>query len=126
MAINKNFVIKNGAEINTNLFVADSSTNKIGIGTTVPQYSLHVGGSRGGIGATDITIVGVATVGTSSSESAAFSVLGVSTFQGDVNFLGSAGVSTITFDASLDKLNFADNARATFGASDDLQIFHDG
>ena len=34
MAINKNFVIKNGAEINTNLFVADSSTNKIGIGTT--------------------------------------------------------------------------------------------
>jgi len=126
MAINKNFVIKNGAEINTNLFVADSSTNKIGIGTTVPQYSLHVGGSRGGIGATDITIVGVATVGTSSSESAAFSVLGISTFQGDVNFLGSAGVSTITFDASLDKLNFADNARATFGASDDLQIFHDG
>jgi hypothetical protein len=126
MAINKNFVIKNGAEINTNLFVADSSTNKIGIGTTVPQYSLHVGGSRGGIGATDITIVGVATVGTSSSESAAFSVLGVSTFQGDVNFLGSAGVSTITFDASLDKLNFADNARATFGAGDDLQIFHDG
>ena len=126
MAINKNFVIKNGAEINTNLFVADSSTNKIGIGTTVPQYSLHVGGSRGGIGATDITIVGVATVGTSSSESAAFSVLGVSTFQGDVNFLGSAGVSTITFDASLDKLNFADNARATFGAGDDLQIYHDG
>ena len=126
MAINKNFVIKNGAEINTNLFVADSSTNKIGIGTTVPQYSLHIGGSRGGIGATDITIVGVATVGTSSSESAAFSVLGVSTFQGDVNFLGSAGVSTITFDASLDKLNFADNARATFGASDDLQIYHDG
>ena len=126
MAINKNFVIKNGAEINTNLFVADSSTNKIGIGTTVPQYSLHVGGSRGGIGATDITIVGVATVGTSSSESAAFSVLGISTFQGDVNFLGSAGVSTITFDASLDKLNFADNARATFGAGDDLQIFHDG
>ena len=126
MAINKNFVIKNGAEINTNLFVADSSTNKIGIGTTVPQYRLHVGGSRGGIGATDITIVGVATVGTSSSESAAFSVLGVSTFQGDVNFLGSAGISTITFDASLDKLNFADNARATFGASDDLQIFHDG
>ena len=39
------------------------------------------------------------------------SVVGVSSFQGDVNLLGSAGVSTITFDASLDKLNFADNAR---------------
>ena len=35
MAINKNFVIKNGAEINTNLFVADSSTNKIWTGIEV-------------------------------------------------------------------------------------------
>ena len=34
MAINKNFVIKNGAEINTKLFVVDADTQKIGIGTT--------------------------------------------------------------------------------------------
>ena len=126
MAINKNFVVKNGIEVNTSLIVADTTLNKVGVGTTVPGYTLHVGGSRGGIGATDITITGIATVGTSGSTSAALSVVGVSSFQGDVNFLGSAGVSTITFDASLDKLNFADNARATFGASDDLQIFHDG
>ena len=126
MAINKNFVVKNGIEVNTSLIVADTTLNKVGVGTTVPGYTLHVGGSRGGIGATDITITGIATVGTSGSTSSALSVVGVSSFQGDVNFLGSAGVSTITFDASLDKLNFADNARATFGASDDLQIFHDG
>ena len=126
MAINKNFVIKNGVEVNTSLIVGDATLNKVGVGTTVPGYTLHVGGSRGGIGATDLTITGIATVGTSGSTSAALSVVGVSSFQGDVNFLGSAGVSTITFDASLDKLNFADNARATFGASDDLQIFHDG
>ena len=126
MAINKNFVIKNGVEINTSLIVGDATLNKVGVGTTVPGYTLHVGGSRGGIGATDITITGIATVGTSGSTSAALSVVGVSSFQGDINFLGSAGVSTITFDASLDKLNFADNARATFGAGDDLQIFHDG
>ena len=34
MAINKNFVIKNGVEVNTNLLVGDSTLNKVGIGTT--------------------------------------------------------------------------------------------
>jgi len=126
MAINKNFVIKNGVEVNTSLIVGDATLNKVGVGTTVPGYTLHVGGSRGGIGATDLTVTGIATVGTSGSTSAALSVVGVSSFQGDIHLLGSAGVSTISFDASLDKLNFADNARATFGADDDLQIFHDG
>ena len=67
MAINKNFVIKNGVEVNTSLIVGDATLNKVGVGTTVPGYTLHVGGSRGGIGATDLTITGVATVGTSGS-----------------------------------------------------------
>ncbi len=126
MAINKNFVIKNGVEVNTSLIVGDATLNKVGVGTTVPGYTLHVGGSRGGIGATDLTVTGIATVGTSGSTAAALSVVGVSTFQGDIILLGSAGVSTISFDASLDKLNFADNARATFGTGNDLQIYHDG
>ena len=59
MAINKNFVIKNGVEVNTNLLVGDSTLNKVGIATTVPGYTLHIGvggGARGGIGATDITV----------------------------------------------------------------------
>jgi hypothetical protein len=38
-AINKNFVIKNGLEVDTNLIIADAYTNKVGIGTTVPQYT---------------------------------------------------------------------------------------
>tara|TARA_B100000965_G_scaffold404993_1_gene437459 strand:- start:323 stop:3334 length:3012 start_codon:yes stop_codon:yes gene_type:complete len=126
MAINKNFVIKNGVEVNTSLIVGDATLNKVGVGTTVPGYTLHVGGSRGGIGATDLTVTGITTVGTSGSTSAALSVVGVSTFQGDIILLGSAGVSTISFDASLDKLNFADNARATFGTGNDLQIYHEG
>ena len=54
------------------------------------------------------------------------SVVGVSSFQGDIHLLGSAGISTISFDASADKLNFTDDARITFGADDDLQIFFDG
>ena len=63
MAINKNFVIKNGVEVNTNLLVGDSTLNKVGIATTVPGYTLHIGvgdGARGGIGATDITVTGIA------------------------------------------------------------------
>ena len=43
MAINKNFVIKNGVEVNTNLLVGDSTLNKVGIATTVPGYTLHIG-----------------------------------------------------------------------------------
>ena len=70
MAINKNFVIKNGVEVNTNLLVGDSTLNKVGIATTVPGYTLHIGvggGARGGIGATDITVTGIATIGVANS-----------------------------------------------------------
>ena len=62
MAINKNFVIKHGVEVNTKLLVGDANTQKVGIGTTVPQYSLHVGGLRGGIGASDVYVSGITTV----------------------------------------------------------------
>jgi len=58
MSVNKNFVVKNGLEVDTNLILADATTNKVGIGTTVPTYELHV---NGGIGATSATISGFAT-----------------------------------------------------------------
>ena len=35
MAINKNFVIKNGVQVGTDLIVGDSDTKKVGIGTTI-------------------------------------------------------------------------------------------
>ena len=87
MAINKNFVIKNGVEVNTDLLVGDSTLNKVGIATTVPGYTLHIGvgaGDRGGIGATDLTVTGVATIGTQNSTSGALNVGGISTFSGDI------------------------------------------
>tara|TARA_R100001594_G_scaffold82215_3_gene116704 strand:+ start:1262 stop:2281 length:1020 start_codon:yes stop_codon:yes gene_type:complete len=59
MAVNKNFVVKNGLEVNSDLILADSTNKKVGIGSTIPQYTLDV---IGGIGATDIYASGIATV----------------------------------------------------------------
>lgn len=61
MAVNKNFVVKNGLEVDTDLIVADANTNKVGIGTTVPLYSLHVF-EGAGIGATNVYVTGITTV----------------------------------------------------------------
>jgi len=58
MAVNKNFVVKNGLEVDTNLILADATANKVGIGTTVPEYELHV---NGGIGATNVNVTGFTT-----------------------------------------------------------------
>ena len=59
MAVNKNFVVKNGLEVSEDLILADSTTRKVGIASTSPRYTLDV---RGGIGVTDIYSVGVTTV----------------------------------------------------------------
>ena len=89
MAINKNFVIKNGVQVNTNLIVGDSTTNKVGVGTTPPGYPLHVGGSRGGIGATDLNITGVGSITN-------LNVLGVSTFANDVSVSGMVSAQALS------------------------------
>jgi len=46
------------------------------------------------------------------------------TFTGDVTFTGAN--YNIVFDKSDDALEFADNAKAKFGAAGDLQLYHDG
>jgi hypothetical protein len=43
MAVNKAFVVKNGLEVADNLLFANN--NKVGIGTTIPDYTLDVRGS---------------------------------------------------------------------------------
>ena len=59
MAVNKNFVVKNGLEVNTKLILADANINKVGIGSTAPRFELDV---AGGIGATDMYVLGISTV----------------------------------------------------------------
>ncbi len=60
MAVNKNFVVKNGLEVNTALILADADNSKVGIGTSAPEFTLDV---NGGIGATDVQVSGFASVG---------------------------------------------------------------
>ena len=42
MAVDKDFVIRNGIEVNENLIYADADTDKVGIGTTTPDKKLVV------------------------------------------------------------------------------------
>ena len=44
MAVNKNFVVKNGLEVDTNTLFVDSAHNRVAIGTTVPTTTLDVRG----------------------------------------------------------------------------------
>jgi len=83
MAVNKNFVIKNGLEVSEDLIIADPIESRVGVGTTVPEYTLHV---NGGIGATNLYVTGVSTF------------VGFSTFNDDVNIQGDLDVTgSITF-----------------------------
>lgn len=59
MSVNKNFVVKNGLEVNTDLILANADTNKVGINSLTPRSTLDV---RGGIAATDVNISGISTV----------------------------------------------------------------
>lgn len=52
MAVNKNFVVKNGVEVSTDLIYADNSIDKVGIGTTTPGAKLEVIGDIVGVGLT--------------------------------------------------------------------------
>ena len=44
MAVNKNFVVKNGLEVSTDLIFADASDQHVGLGTTAPLSTLDVRG----------------------------------------------------------------------------------
>ena len=59
MAVNRNFVVKNGLQGNTSLLFVDSATNRIGIGSTVLSTVLDV---VGGIAATDLKLTCISTI----------------------------------------------------------------
>ena len=62
MAVNKNFVVKNGLEVAIDAITVDASTKRVGLGTTNPTDILDV---RGGIDATNIEVKETVHVGSS-------------------------------------------------------------
>ena len=71
MAVNKNFVVKNGLEVNTDLILADASTNRVGIATTTPG--------------TNILQVGSGSTSFALDAAGNLNVSGVSTFQSNIH-----------------------------------------
>lgn len=110
MAVDKNFVVKNGIEVNSNLIIANANTKKVGIGSTNPRVTLDV---RGGIAATDGHFTGVLTCTTLRGiqdygvlNGTGANVSGVSTFSGSVNINNLTVTGFTTFaDISLDEIN---------------------
>ena len=101
MAVDKNFVVKNGIEVNSNLIFADANTKRVGIGSTGPRFTLDV---RGGIAATDGNFSGIVTA--QNINVANYGILngtganvsGIATFTGGIsaNQLSVSGLSTLT------------------------------
>ena len=93
MAVNKNFVVKNGLEVDTNTLFVDPANNRVAIGTTIPTAALDVRGkilsdsqveswvgkfvgivTAGAVGvttmtATDATVTGFSTLGRANASS---------------------------------------------------------
>ena len=118
--VSKLWFIENGTSGSQNIIISQGS----GANVTIPAghvkavYSDGAGSSAAMVDAfTDLNLAGTTTV-------SVLSVSSTTTFSDDVTFTGAS--NNIVFDQSDDCLEFADNAKAKFGASDDLQIYHDG
>ena len=134
MAVNKNFVVKNGLEVDTNTLFVDSANNRVAIGTTVPTATLDVRGkiltnsqveSFVGkfVGIVTAGAVGVVTMTTTDAVVSGFSTLGkanatslnVTTGFSTVQALSSKDL-TVSIGATISKdLNVG--AAATVGAA---------
>ena len=118
-------------------------TNVDVVGLITARSGIKLGAA--GIGGTfnangDTTLAGVVTATSFSGDGSALTgmantahvsttglnVVGVSTLGNDVNFIGSAGVTTTFFDTSDNSLKFKDGARAKFGDGSDLHVYHNG
>jgi len=76
MAVNKNFVVKNGLEVGTDLILANTTNSRVGIGTSLPTDTLHV---NGGIAGTDFVISGIGTIPTLKSTDGTIGTLSATT-----------------------------------------------
>ena len=125
MAVNKNFVVKNGVEVSTDLIYADNSIDKVGIGTTTPGAKLEVIGDIVGVG---LTLSG-STTGTDANYSGIVTASsGLEVGSGGTSITvdvtnNSAGFNTTTPDTRyvLDVQAGAGQSAANFGGGVDIE-----
>ena len=96
MAVNKNFVVKNGLEVKSNLLVADTSQDSVGIGTSYIKEKLHV---IGGIGATSLFVGGIGTVHVATGTTARYENVNI-TGLGTIATFSSNAVNAVSINAS--------------------------
>ena len=118
MAVNKNFVVKNGLEVSTDLIIADADTSKVGILTTSPEYALHV---NGGIGVTDSMVSGISTVAENFHVGLAGTVFSVDAVTG----IGSVGVGTASPAYLLDVRSPVSTGQTALYVQGDVRITGD-
>ena len=118
MAVNKNFVVKNGLEVSTDLIIADADTSKVGILTTAPEYALHV---NGGIGVTDSMVSGISTVAENFHVGLAGTVFSVDAVTG----IGSVGVGTASPAYLLDVRSPVSTGQTALYVQGDVRITGD-
>jgi hypothetical protein len=98
--------------------ITASSTNNIGIGSTIPDTKLDVVG--------DVFVTGVVTATNYYGDGSTLTGIG-QTVDVRTNSLVVSGVSTFSGAVGFDThVDLPDNARLRLGDSDDLQIYHDG
>ena len=134
MAVNKNFVVKNGLEVDTNTLFVDSANNRVAIGTTVPTATLDVRGkiltnsqveswvgkfvgivTAGAVGVTTMTTLDAVVTGFSTIGKANATSLNIQTGFSTVQAFSSKDL-TVSIGATISKdLNVG--AAATVGAA---------
>ena len=133
MAVNKNFVVKNGLEVDTNTLFVDSANNRVAIGTTVPTATLDVRGkilSDSQVESWVGKFVGIVTAGAVGVTTLTYSVgTGSSTKLGRANaeelnvtagfttFLSASGTDIIVSSGSTFSKDLNVGAAATVGAA---------
>ena len=141
MAVNKNFVVKNGLEVDTNTLFVDSANNRVAIGTTVPTASLDVRGkilsdsqvesfvgkfvgivTAGAVGVTTMTTLDAVVTGFSTLGLANATSLNVTTGFSTVQSLTADDI-TVSIGATVSKdLNVGGAVSRTSDTNEDIKL----
>ena len=115
------FIQSDGAGIK--MRIEDSGSNLLQVHATATETKLGYAGNTKLTTKTGGVEVTGSVVSTGLDVNGSADVSGTTTLNNDVTFTGASG--NIVFDKSDSALEFADNVKAAFGASNDLIIYHD-